>query len=163
MTPRRDDIESTIGRLMSERELTLAVAESCTGGLIGHRLTNVPGSSAYFRGSITAYAYDVKEMLLSVSRATLDEHGAVSAATAREMAEGVRRAVDADIGISATGIAGPGGGTPEKPVGLVYIGLVAQDRVSVESRLFDGDRWENKASSAEAALDLLRRYLEGSL
>ena len=156
-------LEAIIGRLLTDKGLTLVVAESCTGGLIGHRITEVPGSSRYFRGSITAYAYDVKETLLSVSRETLDRHGAVSAPTAREMAEGVRQAVGADIGMSATGIAGPSGGTPEKPVGLVYLGLAAGDGVWVESEVFEGDRWENKAASAEAALDLLRRYLEGSL
>ena len=163
MSPGSEDVEVIIGRLLTARELTLAVAESCTGGLIGHYVTNVPGSSGYFRGSITAYAYDVKETLLSVSQATLDEHGAVSAPTARQMAEGVRRAVGADVGISATGIAGPGGGMPEKPVGLVYVALSAEDGVWVEWQVFHGDRWEDKASSAEAALDLLRRYLEGSL
>ena len=159
----KPSVEAVIGRLLTEKELTLAVAESCTGGLIGHRVTNVPGSSAYFRGSITAYAYDVKETLLSVPRETLDEHGAVSAPTARQMAKGARRAINTDLGISATGIAGPGGATPEKPVGLVYLGLAAADVVWVESRVFHGDRLENKVSSAEAALDLLRRYLEGSL
>ena len=167
MSPHSDDLEASleiiIGQLLTDKDLTLAVAESCTGGLIGHRVTNVPGSSAYFRGSITAYAYDVKERLLSVSRETLDEYGAVSAPTARQMAVGARRAVDADLGLSATGIAGPGGATREKPVGLVYVGLAAEDEVWVESRVFEGNRLENKVSSAEAALDLLRRYLEGTL
>ena len=163
MSTRSGDLEAIIGRLLSDKGLTLAIAESCTGGLIGHRITNVPGSSRYFRGSITAYAYDVKESLLNVSPATLDEHGAVSAATARQMAVGVRRVVGTDIGLSATGIAGPSGGTAEKPVGLVYIGLVADDGVWVESEVFAGDRLENKASSAEVALSLLHRYLGGEL
>lgn len=152
--------EAVIGRMLRQRGLTLAVAESCTGGLIGHLITNVPGSSAYYRGSITAYAYDVKENLLRVRRSTLDICGAVSERAAREMAQGVRRALGADVGISVTGIAGPTGGTPEKPVGLTYVALAAPDGEWAERHLWDGDRWENKASSAEAALELLRRYLE---
>ena len=112
-------LEVIVGRLLKQRGLTLAVAESCTGGLIGHRVTNVPGSSAYYQGSITAYSYDVKELLLHVQHDTLYHHGAVSEQTAREMAQGVRRALRAEIGLAVTGIAGPGGGMPEKPVGPV--------------------------------------------
>ncbi len=152
-----------VGRLLDVRGLTLATAESCTGGLVGHRITNVPGSSGYYRGSITAYADDVKEALLRVTGKTLAEHGAVSEQTAREMAEGVRKVVRANLGVSVTGIAGPTGGTPEKPIGLVYVALAASDGEWVERYIFEGDRWENKARSAEAALDLVRRYLEGSL
>jgi PncC family amidohydrolase len=143
--------------------LTLAVAESCTGGLVGHRITNVPGSSDYYRGSITAYACDVKERLLHVRSETLVDHGAVSEQAAQEMAEGVRQAIGADVGVSVTGIAGPTGGTLEKPVGLVYVALVAPRGAWVERHVWAGDRLENKARSADAALDLLRRYLEGQL
>lgn len=160
MPPNEPSLEVVVGQLLRARGLTLAVAESCTGGLIGHRITNVPGSSEYYRGAITAYAYDVKEMLLQVRAETLAKHGAVSEKTAREMAEGVRRAVGADLGISVTGIAGPTGGTPDKPVGLTYVGLYAPGAQRVERHVFAGDRWENKARSAEAALDLVRRYLE---
>ncbi|MDY7077494.1 MAG: CinA family protein [Chloroflexota bacterium] len=151
--------EIIVGRLLEERGMTLAVAESCTGGLVGHRITNVPGSSAYYEGSITAYSYDVKELILHVRHDTLYRYGAVSEQTAREMACGVRSAFRADIGLAVTGIAGPGGGTPEKPVGLVYVALATPDGEWVERRVWDGDRWENKDRSAEAALDLLRRYL----
>ncbi|MGD2177144.1 MAG: CinA family protein [Anaerolineae bacterium] len=163
MSSTEDDLEITVGRLLREQGLTLAVAESCTGGLIGHRITDVPGSSHYFRGSITAYACDVKETLLHVRSGTLAEYGAVSEQTAREMAEGVRHATRADVAVSVTGIAGPTGGTLDKPVGLVYIALVASDGKWVERYVWTGDRRENKARSADAALDLLRRYLAGQL
>jgi PncC family amidohydrolase len=159
----RSKPEVIVGRLLVQRGLTLAVAESCTGGLIGHRITDVPGSSAYYQGSITAYSYDVKEMVLHVQHDTLYHYGAVSEQTAREMAQGVRRAFCADVGLSVTGIAGPGGGMPGKPVGLVYVALAAPDGEWVERHVWSGNRWENKARSAEAALDLLRRYLEERL
>jgi PncC family amidohydrolase len=161
--PQENDLEILVGRLLTQRGLTFAAAESCTGGLLGHRITNVPGSSAYYQGSITAYSYDVKEQLLHVRHDTLYNYGAVSDQTAREMARGVRRALRADIGVAVTGIAGPGGGMPEKPVGLVYVALAAEDGEWVERHVWNGDRWENKVRSAEAALDLLRRYLEGRL
>jgi len=161
--PDEHALEVIVGRLLKRRGMTLAVAESCTGGLIGHRITNVPGSSAYYEGSITAYSYDVKEMILRVRHDTLYHYGAVSEQTARKMAWGVRRAFHADVGLAVTGIAGPGGGTPEKPVGLVYIALSAPDGEWAEQCMWGGNRWENKAHSAEAALDLLRRYLEGRL
>jgi PncC family amidohydrolase len=154
-------VEEQIGKLLTAKSLTFAVAESCTGGLIGHRITEVPGSSTYFLGGIVAYAYDIKERLLGVKHNTLYDHGAVSAETALEMARGVRRALGTDIGLSVTGIAGPAGGTPDKPVGLVYIALSARDAEHCESHVWDSDRSGNKAQSAEAALDLLRRYLEG--
>ena len=156
-------LEVVVGQLLRQRGLTLVVAESCTGGLIGHRLTNVPGSSAYYLGSVTAYAYEAKEVLLGVRHNTLYEHGAVSAETAQEMARGIRRVLHADLGLAVTGIAGPGGGTPDKPVGLVYIALAAPDGKWVERHVWQGERQPNKAASAEAALDLVRRYLEGEL
>jgi PncC family amidohydrolase len=161
--PGVDTLEWAVGRLLSQRGMTLAVAESCTGGLIGHRITNVPGSSAYYQGSITAYSYDVKELVLHVRHNTLYEYGAVSERTAQEMARGVRRAFRADVGLAVTGIAGPGGGTPEKPVGLVHIALTAPDGEWVEQRVWTGNRLENKEDSAEAALNLLHRYLQGQL
>lgn len=156
-------LEAIIGQLLRQREYRLAVAESCTGGLIGHRITNVPGSSAYYAGSVTAYSYDIKELILHVRRETLDRYGAVSEQTAREMAQGVRRSFYADVGLAVTGIAGPGGGTPEKPVGLVYVALAAPDGEWAEQYVWCGNRRENKERSAEAALDLLRRYLEARL
>ena len=161
--PDENALEVIVGRLLGRRKLTLAVAESCTGGLIGHRITNVPGSSAYYRGSVTAYSCEIKELVLRVHRDTLYRYGAVSEQTALEMAQGVRRVFHADVGLAVTGIAGPDGGTPEKPVGLVYAALAAADGDWVEGHVWSGSRWENKARSAEAVLDLLRRYLEGQL
>ncbi|HLF27472.1 MAG TPA: CinA family protein [Anaerolineae bacterium] len=155
-----ETLEEVVGQLLIEQRLTLALGESCTGGLIGHRLTNVPGSSTYFLGGIIAYAYEAKERLLEVKHNTLYEHGAVSAETALEMARGARRALGADIGVSVTGIAGPGGGLPGKPVGLVYIGLSARDIERVERCVWDSDRAGNKVLSAEAALSMLKEYLE---
>ena len=154
-------LEITIGQLLLERHLTLAVAESCTGGLIGHRITNVPGSSTYFLGGIISYAYEAKERLLGVSHDTLYDFGAVSEQTAHEMARGVRRTLRTDIGISVTGIAGPGGASPGKPVGLTWVGLSAGDSEQAREFVWDGDRETNKARSAEAALRLLLDYLEG--
>jgi PncC family amidohydrolase len=161
--PDEKALEVIVGRLLKRRGVTLAVAESCTGGLVGHRITNVPGSSAYYEGSVTAYSYDVKELVLHVRHDTLYHYGAVSEQTVREMAQGVQCVFHADIGLAVTGIAGPGGGMPGKPVGLVYIALSAPDGEWVEQHLWNGNRWENKERSAEAALDLLRRYLEGRL
>jgi PncC family amidohydrolase len=143
--------------------MTLALAESCTGGLIAHRVTEVPGSSDYFLGGIVSYSNDIKERVLGVQQTTLLRYGAVSEGAALEMARGGRRVCRADVALAVTGVAGPGGGTPEKPVGLVYVALAAPDGEWVERHVWDGDRQENKGRSAEAALDLLRRYLEGRL
>lgn len=144
---------------MRARGLTLAVAESCTGGLLGHRLTNVAGASAYFLGGVLAYANAAKEQLLGVPAAVLAEHGAVSEATARAMARGARALLGADLALSVTGIAGPDGGTPEKPVGLTWIGLSAPDGDWARRYVWTGDRAGNKAQSAQAALELLGAYL----
>jgi PncC family amidohydrolase len=154
-----EQIEVLIGRILREKGLRLAVAESCTGGLVGHRITNVAGSSTYYLGSVTAYAYETKVRLLSVNWDTLEKHGAVSRETVLEMAKGVRRAMAADIGISVTGIAGPGGGTPEKPVGLTWIGISAPDMEQAYSFTWTGDRIYNKEQSAEAALQILLEFL----
>ncbi len=153
-------LEETVGQLLTEQGLTIAVAESCTGGLIAHRLTNVSGSSAYFIGGVVAYANEVKTQVLGVSGETLAAHGAISEETVREMARGARRLFGTDVALSATGIAGPTGGTPEKPVGLVYVALAAQDFERCEQHLWRGDRLENKQQTAEAALEMLRQYLE---
>lgn len=155
-----ESLAATVGKLLSARNLTLALAESCTGGLVGHRVTEVAGSSAYFLGGIVSYANEAKEQLLGVSRETLRDFGAVSAETALEMARGARRVLGADIGLSVTGIAGPTGGTPDKPVGLAYIALSTAGGERCERQVWEGERSENKALSAEAALELLRRYLE---
>ncbi len=156
-----EELEVTIGLALFKRQLTLAVAESCTGGLIGHRITNVPGSSTYFLGGIISYAYDAKEHLLGVRHNTLYDFGAVSEQTAREMARGARRALGADIGLSVTGIAGPGGAMPGKPVGLTWVALAAREAEVARQFTWHGDRQTNKAQSAEAALKLLLDYLEG--
>jgi len=148
-------LESIVGELVRSQELTLSVAESCTGGLLGHRLTNAPGSSDYFIGGVVAYSYEAKERVLGVRHNTLYDHGAVSEQTALEMARGARRLFGTDLALSVTGIAGPGGGMPDKPVGLVYIAISTWDQVACHQFLWEGDREENKADSAQAALELL--------
>ena len=153
------DLEKQIGELLSERGWTLAVAESCTGGLLGHRITNVSGSSSYFRGGVISYSNEVKESILGVPEETLIEHGAVSKETAQAMAQGARRLLGTDVALSVTGIAGPTGGTTEKPVGLVYVGLAAEGADLWEKHIWQGDRAENKQQSAQAALELLLKYL----
>lgn len=153
------DLEILVGELLRRHGLRLAVAESCTGGLIGHRLTNVPGSSTYYMGSVTAYAYEAKVRLLGVRWETLEKHGAVSEETVLEMARGVRRALAADVGVSVSGIAGPGGGTPDKPVGLVWIGLSAPGIDEAWSYIWNGDRIQNKELTAQQALQLLVDFL----
>lgn len=155
-----EKLEVVVGQLLAERKMKLATAESCTGGLVGHRLTNVPGSSAYYEGGIVAYSYEAKERLLGVHHDTLYEHGAVSAETALEMARGARKALGTDIGIAVTGIAGPGGGLPGKPVGLVYIALSARAGERVEHFVWQSDREGNKLQSAEAMLAMLKEFLE---
>jgi nicotinamide-nucleotide amidase len=145
--------------LLIEKKQTLAIAESCTGGLITHRLTNVPGSSAYVVAGVIAYAYEAKVAALGVSWDTLNKFGAVSTETVIAMARGARERFSATIGLAITGIAGPGGGTPEKPVGLVHIALADANAVMVERHVWRGDRLQNKEQSAEAALLLLYRYL----
>ena len=148
--------EKEIGDELRRKGLTLAIAESCTGGLVAHRITNVSGSSDYYKGGVIAYVNDVKEKLLHVGKKTLEEKGAISAECAEEMAKGVRELLDSDIGIATTGIAGPTGGTPEKPVGLVYIALATKDYVYHEKHLFHKDREGNKQEAADAALKMLK-------
>ena len=154
-------IEILVGELLRRRGLRIAVAESCTGGLIGHLLTNVPGSSTYFVGGCQVYAYEAKVRLLDVSWDTLERYGAVSKEVAIEMAHNVRQVLATDIGLSATGIAGPGGGTPQKPVGYVCIGLSTPDGDQAWSYNWDGDRLANKQQTAEQALRLVVEYLQG--
>ena len=155
-----ETLEVVVGQLLSQHQLTLATAESCTGGLIGHRLTNVPGSSEYFLGGIIAYANEIKEHVLGVSQQTLEIHGAVSAETALEMARGARHVLGVDLAVSVTGIAGPGGGTDEKPVGLTYVALAALGFERVEKFVWNQDREGNKWESAEVALRLVWNYLQ---
>lgn len=148
-----------VGELLSQRGLTLAVAESCTGGLLGHLITSVSGSSAYFEGGVISYSNEAKERLLGVPHETLMEHGAVSKETAIAMAQGTRRLLEADVALSVTGIAGPTGGTAEKPVGLVYLGLAAEGVDLCEKHIWQGNRAHNKKLSAQGALELLLKYL----
>jgi PncC family amidohydrolase len=154
-------LEAKIGPLLRKAGWKLATAESCTGGLIGHRLTEVPGASDYFLGGFIAYAYEAKVASLGVSWNTLKAHGAVSRATVLEMARGARQALAADLAVSVSGIAGPGGGEPAKPVGTTWVGLSAPDGEWARRFSFSGDRSKNKAASAEAALQLLLDYLLG--
>ncbi len=158
-----NSLEVEIGKLLHERKIKLALAESCTGGLIGNRITDVPGSSEFFWGSVVAYAYEAKVSLLGVSWDTLNVHGAVSRETVLEMARGTRRVLNTDIGVSVSGIAGPGGGTDEKPVGTTWIGLAANDGEWAQLFHFSGERVQIKMAAADAALRLLLHYLEGKL
>ena len=174
-------LEAQLGEALTARGWRLALAESCTGGLVGHRVTEVPGSSVYFLGGIIAYANEAKMKQLGVNQATLQAHGAVSAETALEMASGARQAFDCEVGASVTGIAGPrktpappasgsseensystsgalgrgGGGSGEKPVGLTFVGVATPEGERVERYIFDGDRQANKESAAEVLLQLL--------
>ena len=151
-----ETLEDAVGRLLIERGLTLATAESCTGGLLGNRITNVAGSSEYYLGGIVSYSDAAKMNLLGVSQETLKEFGAVSEETAQEMAAGARRVLQSDVGVSITGIAGPTGGTEDKPVGLVYIAVDVAGDVAVRKFVFSEDRRYNKEISAQAALNLVR-------
>jgi len=159
----QNSIEVLVSQVLRNKGLKLATAESCTGGLIADRITNVPGSSEYFRGGIVAYAYEAKVALLDVSWDTLRMYGAVSKETVIEMARGARVAFGADIAISVSGIAGPAGGLPDKPVGTTWIGLSTTAGDWARRFVWDGDRLQNKALSADAALELLKDYLEGNL
>jgi PncC family amidohydrolase len=152
-------LERVVGDLLRAQGLTLSTAESCTGGLIGHRLTNVSGSSDYFLGGVVCYSNEVKASILKVRHDTLDKYGAVSEQTALEMARSVRELLGSDVAVSVTGIAGPTGSSPDKPVGLVYIALSAKDKEICQQFVFGHDREGNKAASAEAALKILETYL----
>jgi len=160
-------IERQVGDALRETDATLAVAESCTGGLVGSRLTDVPGSSDYFDRSLVTYSYDAKRDELCVSREALDDHGAVSEPVAREMARGVRDSADATWGVSTTGVAGPTGGTPETPVGTVFVGVAyagewgtGSSYATVSRYAFDGDRTEIKDQIADRALEDLLAEIE---
>ena len=152
-------LEYQIGQLLKDKGLTLSLAESCTGGLISHLVTNVPGSSAYFLGGVVAYAYEAKVKLLGVSWDTLKKYGAISRETVIEMADGVRRVLNADIGLSVCCIAGPGGATATKPVGTGRVGLSTPNGSWSKDYLFSFDRIGNKEAMAQAALKLLLTYL----
>jgi nicotinamide-nucleotide amidase len=157
-----DPVEARVGDALRARDATVATAESCTGGLIGARITAIPGASEYFEQGIVAYAYGAKEQRLGVSREALDEHGAVSAPVARQMAQGVRDTADATWGVATTGVAGPSGGTPETPVGSVYVAVAyaapwgsEESFATTERHEFDGDRATVRDRTVDAALDAL--------
>jgi len=151
----RGSLEVDLGKSLRNNGLTLALAESCTGGLVAHVVTNVPGSSDYFDRGIVSYSNMAKRELLNVRERSLMEHGAVSEKVALEMARGVKDNAGTEIGLSTTGIAGPAGGTEEKPVGLVYVGLVIADEDYVRRLNLDGDRKTNKSLTARRALEFL--------
>lgn len=154
-----DQLEEKVGQLLNANNLSISTAESCTGGLVGHRLTNVSGSSDYYLGGIVSYSNSVKENNLDVAIETLNKHGAVSYETAIEMAENVRSKLDSDLGLAITGIAGPRGGTDEKPVGLTYIALADGKDTMVKEFRFLTERILNKNASCQAALNMVRLYL----
>jgi nicotinamide-nucleotide amidase len=148
-----------ISALLKKQNLTVATAESCTGGFIAHNLTNIPGSSNYFDRGLVSYSNIAKNELLNISKELLKEYGAVSEQVAKAMAESVKKLANVDIGISTTGIAGPTGGTIEKPVGLVYIGLSTKNYTIVKKYIFNEDRIGNKTATCNASLKLLYDYL----
>jgi len=154
-----EEVETTVGKLLLEKGLTLATAESCTGGRVADKITDIAGCSAYYMGGIVAYNNLVKETQLGVQKATLEKFGAVSEQTAKEMAENVRVKYKANFGISTTGIAGPGGGTPEKPVGTVYIAVASANGTEVKLLNLSDDRQVNIRLTYSAVLDLLRLKL----
>ena len=155
----KDEVLKKLSTLLIENKLTIATAESCTGGLIAHRLTNISGSSAYFDRGIISYSNQAKHDLLDVPDQLIKEYGAVSTEVAEAMANGARKNAHTDIGLSTTGIAGPTGGSKEKPVGLVYIGLSTADYTQVHRHVSSGSRLENKEHFCITALNILYEYL----
>ncbi len=156
-------LAQSVGELLKQQHLTLGLAESCTGGLIASYITDIPGSSAYFEGGIVAYSYQVKEHVLGVPAEILERDGAVSAETVMAMVTGARKTLNVDVALAITGIAGPGGGTPDKPVGLTYIGLASPRGELWRRHIWKGDRRRNREDSARAALELLKEHLESTV
>ena len=154
-------LEQEVGELLRQKGLTLGVVESATGGLLSHLITNVPGSSDYYKGSVTAYSNEMKVKILGVREDTIEQRGAVSAQVAEAMAQGGREVLGVDICLADTGIAGPGRATPEKPVGLFYLGLSHQGGTYSQKHIFTGSREQNKRDAAKAALSWLKEYLLG--
>jgi len=155
-------LSSQVGTKLKEKGLSVAAAESCTGGQLSHILTGISGSSEYFIGGVVAYSNRIKEQVLKVSGNTIIKFGAVSQQTAREMAEGIQKKFNTSIGLSTTGIAGPTGGTPEKPVGLVWIGIQFENRTHTFKCQFPGDRQAVKSSTVKAVLTKLHELLTSS-
>ena len=155
-----EHLEAHVGMMLRSHGWTLATAESCTGGLLGHRLTNSPGSSDYFLGGVVAYANAVKVKLLGIDPGSLEKEGAVSERVARQMAQGVRRLLDADLGIAITGIAGPTGATEGKPLGLTYLALATRTSERCERHVWPHDRLGNKEAATERALEMVLELLQ---
>jgi PncC family amidohydrolase len=153
-------LSKNLGAALAQKKLTLAVAESCTGGLIGGAVTAISGSSSYFRGGIIAYDNEVKQGLLRVPQRVLEKHGAVSADTVIAMARGAQKLLAADCSIAVSGVAGPGGGTKEKPVGLVYIGIAAKNRVQAFEERFIGNRESVREQTVKKALERMLEFLK---
>jgi PncC family amidohydrolase len=159
----REQVEARVGAILKARGWTVCAAESCTGGLVMHRLTNISGSSAYVLGGVVSYSNEAKQKLLGVKEETLIAYGAVSEQTALEMVAGAQKLFDADLAVSITGIAGPGGGSPEKPVGLTYIGLMRRGQApQARKHIWRGDREAIKTASANGTLNWLLEVLEGA-
>ncbi|MFC1951630.1 CinA family protein [Chloroflexota bacterium] len=152
-------LEQEVGNLLRQKDVTLGLVESATGGLISHLITNLPGSSGYYKGSITAYSNEVKIKIVGVKADTINKYGTVSHQVAEEMAQGGRRVLASDICLTDTGIAGPTGATKGKPIGLFYLGLSHQSRTYSQKHCFQGSRDQNKHSAAETALIWLKEYL----
>ena len=152
-------LEAAIGKLLIERGLTLATAESCTGGFLAHKITKIPGCSAYYKGSVIAYAYETKNKQLGVKNETLEKYGAVSEETVKEMVVGVIKAIETDIGISISGIAGPGGGTPDKPVGTVWLAIGNKDHIETRKLQIGKDRLRNIQYTAIQGLNMIRQFV----
>ena len=156
-----DELQSVVAQLLTDKNLKIATAESCTGGYLSHMITSLAGSSAYFEGGVISYSYDLKEHLLGVDHNTLLEHGAVSEATIKQMAQGARERLGVDIALATSGIAGPGGGMPGKPVGTVWIALCSKEHIITKKLQLGGSRAQNIQLSATILLNLLRKYLLG--
>jgi len=151
-------LEEVVARILNENRATVAVAESCTGGMLAERLTNVPGSSSYFLGGVSCYSNDLKTTLVGVPQSLIESKGAVSSEVALALADGIRKRTGATLGVGVTGVAGPGGGTPEKPVGLVHIGLADEHGPRERAYRFPGDRERIRQFASQSALDAVRRY-----
>ncbi|RLD75053.1 MAG: damage-inducible protein CinA, partial [Bacteroidetes bacterium] len=155
-----EPLEAVIGKLLKEKGKTIATAESCTGGMIAEKITSIAGSSNYFKGSIVAYANEIKSNLLNIDMAIIDEHGAVSEEVACLMAKSIREIMQTDIAVSTTGIAGPDGGTDEKPVGTVWIGIATKERVFAKKYQFGNQRERNTNWTLQTALNMLRKEFQ---
>jgi nicotinamide-nucleotide amidase len=155
-----ETLEEVLGKMIKDRNLHLATAESCTGGMIAHKITSVPGSSDYYKGSVVAYSNEIKEKILSVKHETLEKYGAVSEQTVLEMVSGVLKTMNCDVAIATSGIAGPTGGTPDKPVGTIWLAAGSKEKIITKKLQLGDNRTKNIETSTFFALDLMRRFLQ---